>query len=134
MMEISASLWRAYQAIVFFTDKPITFERFVVITACNPRSIKASEEINYQRNNQLREQINNENFIQLEVGDAEKLWVEPSFCVEISLQNGLKLAQEFDQNALYYVENGQLWLISCCDERLNLGPFDQKVRKGKIDN
>nr|WP_243468251.1 DUF3293 domain-containing protein [Vibrio vulnificus] len=69
-------------------------------------------------------------FCSVLVADKACCWSEESFAVEINLNYALNLAREFQQNAIYFVEQGELFLVSCLsDERKeSLGPFDQRIR------
>ena len=61
-------------------------------------------------------------------GDINLEWREASYAVEISLQNGLDLAKAFDQNAIYYVESGELYLAFVTGEIEKIGKFESKVK------
>ncbi|GAL24090.1 hypothetical protein JCM19239_3073 [Vibrio variabilis] len=59
-----------------------------------------------------------------------QVWlVEASFSVDITLLQACELAQKYEQNAIYWVENGVLFLVSCDENRTqqNLGLLSQYV-------
>jgi len=130
MIKISTSLWQAYSETIFYLNVPIYYTKYVIVTACNPFSIRGSEHDNRNRNTKLLKRLEGENFVSLFAGDRKKQWLEESFAVEISLQKGLNLARDFEQNAIYYVENDELWLLSVDENREYLGKMSQKLDKG----
>lgn len=43
-------------------------------------------------------------------------WSEESFVVEMSLEEGLLLAEKYEQNAIYWVMNQHVFLVYCADK------------------
>ncbi|CCN45409.1 conserved hypothetical protein [Vibrio nigripulchritudo MADA3029] len=127
-MQIDSSLIQAYLATYFYTDKPIAFHRFCVITACNPRSKKVSDFDNNLRNKQLEADLAEHVHQPVLAGDETKQWCEESYIVEISLQKAIKLAKRYEQNAIYYIEDGELFLVFVSGEQMSAGTFSEKVR------
>lgn len=127
-MQIDSTLKQAYVETFFYIDQIIGFSSFCVITACNPRSIILSDEENLRRNSQLESLLQLNKTLHLLAGDINLEWSEASYAVEISLQNGLDLAKAFDQNAIYYVESGELYLAFVTGEIEKIGKFESKVK------
>ncbi|HAS6182993.1 TPA: DUF3293 domain-containing protein [Vibrio vulnificus] len=127
---VDASLWHAYSASFFHFNDEWQSDRFAIITAWNPASILQSKKENCINNQKLKTKINTRRFCSVLVADKACSWSEESFAVEINLNYALNLAREFQQNAIYFVEQGELFLVSCLsDERKeSLGPFDQRIR------
>ncbi|PWI35334.1 DUF3293 domain-containing protein [Vibrio albus] len=129
-MEIEPTLWNAYQEIFFFADKKPKFNQFCIITAWNPHSYLCSEEQNKKANSALKSELQPYKYEPILVGDRNKIWTEESYAVELSRLDSTKLAKKYRQNAIYYVQNDQIYLIPCIDcgraETL-IGCFSQRV-------
>jgi hypothetical protein len=128
-MKIDADLWQHYKQAYFFLNRELTFPEFAIITAWNPHSIKGSKKENDQRNSDLQRDFNNFNYCKMSVGDLKRAWLEESFAVEIPQILAIELGNKYDQNAIYYVRNNQLYLISCLKNNTleKIGGFSQKV-------
>ena len=128
-MSIDAYLWRAYSNVRLKFLAAWECQRYVIITACNPRSSQVSREINCIKNLQLERDVARFSYQYVKVGDPDFDWVEDSFAVEMPLTQGCDLAQVYEQNAIYFVENGVLFLVSCDQpqRQTNLGPLSQFV-------
>ena len=50
---------------------------------------------------------------------ATKILPEASFAVKVDMRLALDIAKEFQQNAIYYIENKELFLVSCLPMRQN---------------
>ena len=50
---------------------------------------------------------------------------EPSWCAQLRLEEALKVGRRFLQDAIYWVEEGMLWVTGCgvSDQRVEVGPF-----------
>jgi hypothetical protein len=66
------------------------------------------------------------------VGDKAFHWYEESFAAEIEPEEAIELAKAFRQNAIYYVENGQLSLIACAEPQIRqcIGQIGDKLLTG----
>ncbi|BBT79571.1 hypothetical protein WP8S18E11_12370 [Aeromonas veronii] len=49
--------------------------------------------------------------------DPNERWQESSLAVAFSLPQACQLAARFGQNALYWVADGQLWLVSVLTDK-----------------
>lgn len=130
LMEIDQALWNAYQHSFFFVDKKPQFSRFCVITAWNPNSLVCTAEQNKQANDALEKELRPYKYETILVGDYHKSWTEESYAVELSRFDSTKLAKKYRQNAVYYVQNDQIYLIPCVDcgrAETQIGCFSQRV-------
>lgn len=64
------------------------------------------------------------------VGNQDFTWSEASFAVKVDMRLALDIAKEFQQNAIYYIENKELFLVSCfADEtKQSLGSMTSRLR------
>lgn len=105
-------MWENYKQICFIAPSaPPEWDYYAIITAWNPGSLPLSREQNEGRHRSLRERVCH--FPSQEVwGSApDRSWQEFSLAVACSLPFALSLAEEFEQNALYWVEKGELFLL-----------------------
>ncbi|MCF4173986.1 DUF3293 domain-containing protein [Vibrio sp. McD22-P3] len=112
-MSIDAHLWRAYSEIRIEFITEWDCKNYVIITAWNPQSRKLSNELNCIKNLDLEQRLKIYDYQNVKVGNPSFSWVEDSFAVEMTLTQGCELAQKYQQNAIYWVENGVLFLVSC---------------------
>jgi hypothetical protein len=128
-MSIDAQLWSAYSNIAMHFLTAWECDSYAVITACNPRSHQLSDEENCIKNRELERNLVGFQHASVNVGDPSFEWVEASFAVDISFSLACELAQKYEQNAIYWVENGVLFLVSCDEEQTqkNLGLLSQYV-------
>ncbi|GAL37988.1 hypothetical protein JCM19240_2912 [Vibrio maritimus] len=130
-MSIDAQLWSAYSSIAMRFLTEWECDSYAVITACNPRSRKLSDEENCIKNRELERNLADFCHVSVNVGDPSFEWVEASFAVDIPFSQACELAQKYEQNAIYWVENGVLFLVSCDEDQTkkNLGLLSQYVRQ-----
>jgi hypothetical protein len=128
-MSIDAQLWSAYSSIAIRFLSDWECGRYAIITACNPRSRKLSDQENCIKNRELQRNLAHFHYASVNVGDPSFEWVEASFAVDISLSQACELAQKYEQNAIYWVENGVLSLVSCDEDQTkkNLGLLSHYV-------
>ncbi|BDR14544.1 DUF3293 domain-containing protein [Vibrio sp. STUT-A11] len=112
---IDASLWNAYANSFFRFETKWNVLTYVVITAWNPYSNLLSKEDNCIINQKLERRLKHVNYVPVTVGDSTFEWYEESFAAQISIEDAIALANEFQQNAIYYVSHGDLYLIACSD-------------------
>ncbi len=125
--DIDASLWNYYSNSVFRFESEWSVLSYVVITAWNPYSNLRSKEDNCITNQELQKRLRHVNHALVTVGDREFTWYEESFAVELSIDDAVSLANEFQQNAIYYVTCGELYLIACTEP-------DKKHYIGKLSD
>ncbi|WP_241210342.1 DUF3293 domain-containing protein [Vibrio ichthyoenteri] len=127
---MDAHLWQIYCDPYFKIDKMFNLNDFVVITASNPQSYKLSDHENSIRNKHLSCDLSNFTLHEIWVGDGDFDWFEASFAVEIPLPFAIELAHKYQQNAIYFVQDGQLFLLSCHADRtqIDLGEWRYRLR------
>ncbi|NVC63488.1 DUF3293 domain-containing protein [Vibrio sp. 05-20-BW147] len=129
---VDAALWHAYSTSFFHFSDKWEVESFAIITACNPASVLRSKAENCISNQRMKARIDGLHFCSVIVADQACSWSEESFAVETNLNNALNLAREFEQNAIYFVERGELFLVSCLSDQRkeSIGSFDLRVKGG----
>lgn len=127
---VDAALWHSYSNSFFHFPSEWKSERFAVITAWNPASIMRSNQENCISNQSMKTRLKGLHFCSVRVSDEACSWSEESFAVEMTLSDALNLARAFQQNAIYFVEHGVLFLVSCLSnqKRESLGPFKKRIR------
>lgn len=90
----------------------------VIITAWNPRSVRLAQSQNHQRNHDLKSDLDHFRMFKLLVGNENFDWFEESYWVDISLKGGLTLAEKYQQNAIYWVDKKQVFLVYSVDKQL----------------
>lgn len=107
------SLWCSYQKILFKMPQQPVYSCFAILTAFNPGSIVINNSNNILRNELLRSQLENlTKGVQSVICQApDGSWQEPSFIAPISLVQAKQLARQWQQNAIYWVESGELFLV-----------------------
>ncbi|HHF0560229.1 DUF3293 domain-containing protein [Vibrio diabolicus] len=115
---IDASLWNAYSESFFRFEAEWYVSNYAVITAWNPYSNLRSKEENCISNQALETLLQHVNYAPITVGDSSFTWYEESFAVELSPEAAVALANDFQQNAIYYVIDDQLYLIACSQPKV----------------
>ena len=124
---IDASLWNSYSNPYFHFESEWSVLIYVVITAWNPYSNLRSKKDNCITNQELVKRLQHTNYVPVTVGDRAFEWYEESFAVDITIEEAISLANEYQQKAIYYVRRGTLYLIACSDP-------DKKYKLGKISD
>jgi len=129
-MMIDAQLWQAYADPYFKFASPPPQQDFAIVTACNPYSKLCSEQENGLKNSQLRSDVCRKVCVDVLVGNEDFSWAEASFAIVITKQQSIDLAQKYHQNAIYFVQGKQLFLLSCLPDRteINLGEWLFRLR------
>ncbi|WP_434997108.1 DUF3293 domain-containing protein [Vibrio scophthalmi] len=127
---MDAHLWKIYCDPYFKFDKIIELNDFVVITASNPKSVKLSDGENSIRNKHLSDDLQHFHPVKLWVGNYDFSWFEEGFAAQISLSIAVELAHKYQQNAIYFVQDGQLFLLSCRSDKtqIDLGEWCHRLR------
>ncbi|MCK6262423.1 DUF3293 domain-containing protein [Vibrio sp. ZSDE26] len=116
-MEIDAYLWSLYQDPYFiFSNEPYS-KRYAIITGWNRFGKKQSHQDNLLQNEQLLASLPNVEVVGVLVGNDDFSWYEESYAIAIEKDSARELAKKYAQNAIYFVEKGELTLLSCLDER-----------------
>jgi hypothetical protein len=105
---------------------------FAVITACNPLGGGPQKEADGQATIRLEEAIERVGLEchQVTGYSADGKHSEPGFAVwGCELDTATQLGREFAQNAIYWVEGGQLDVVSCSSaEREHVGLWSERLR------
>lgn len=108
-------LWGCYQRIKFRFPEQLSlpFNTFQIVTACNPKSVQLETRLNSLRIQKLQRYFESTKrvYFDVECGDENFGWSESSFAVSLSARDWLNLARLYQQNAIYEVKDGELWLI-----------------------
>ncbi|GAK17590.1 hypothetical protein JCM19053_4219 [Vibrio sp. JCM 19053] len=99
------------QNLFFRFEAEWRVSNYAVITAWNPYSNLRSKEENSINNHALEKQLQHVNYAPVTVGDSAFTWYEESFAVELSPEVAVELANDFQQNAIYYVINDNFILL-----------------------
>lgn len=136
-MEIEETLWDAYKNVYFFVSQGLgsrqfyqNVREFCIITAWNPHSVLLSQAENREKNHALEYELLKQKYEKILVGDRDRSWTEESYAVELSRIDSTKLAKKYRQNAIYYVQNDQIYLIPCVDcgrSEIQIGCFSQRA-------
>ncbi|MGR5118606.1 DUF3293 domain-containing protein [Vibrio astriarenae] len=114
-------LLNAYVNVCFKLPKDeqaqLSDQSAVIITACNPHSLRLPDAENAKRNQLLQKELETRLFCKLLVGNEKDNWFEASYWVFISLKEGLLLAEKYQQNAIYWVKDQQVNLVYCADKQ-----------------
>lgn len=118
---------------MFSTTFNAKSDTFVIVTACNPLGEILSDIDNARLHKNLADQLQLQNLSFREILGASPDLVhqEKSFAIDVNVERGIALAQQHQQNAIYQVQNDQLWLIPVLmnqSESLYLGRFSQRLR------
>ena len=126
----SDDLWHFYRAIQFLlTQKIANHLSFAIITACNPNGKILSQSQNRLRDKALLCSIENLHCpYRAVIGAAKDMsHFEKSWAVFTEKQQAIQLGAQFVQNAIYYVNQGELTLVPVLmkAEEECLGKFQQ---------
>lgn len=130
-MIIDAQLWQAYCQPYFRLEHDIDYDNFAIITAWNPGSVSLPAQQNHRNNRYLAAEIGHTCCVLLDVGNRDFSWYEESFAVAISQSRALELGRKYDQNAIYYVQGEELYLLSCLEKqqaKVLLGDWRSRCR------
>lgn len=109
------ALWRIYQRIKFRFPEQISIpnKTFQIVTACNPKSVQTETRHNCLKMQKMQRYFEStkRKYILMECGDANFDWSEPCFLVSLVARDWENLARIYQQNAIYEVNNGVLWLL-----------------------
>lgn len=126
-------LWQYYQETWFIVHQDAEeTASFAIITAHNPKGQVLSEEQNGLLDQQLQQAMarRQERSRQIIGCSPDRRHQEKSWMVYTTRRRALVLAEQFQQNALYWVDNDELWLVPCLLQNypaVRLGSFKQRL-------
>ncbi|OLQ85635.1 hypothetical protein BIY22_14115 [Vibrio panuliri] len=129
-MMIDAHFWKAYCDPYFKFENTIPTGDFVIVTANNPESQRLPDQENLIRNRCLQCDLALHNFAIVVVGNVDFSWCEEIFASPIPINLAIELGQKYQQNAIYFVQDDQLYLLSCLPDRtkINLGEWRHRIK------
>ncbi len=107
------TLWENYRKVCFIAPfAPPHCPAYAIVTAWNPASQWVGLRRNARRQRALVRQVG-ECLVMGEVwgSDEDERWQEASLLLPLSQPEAIRLAARFGQNALYWVREGELWLV-----------------------
>ncbi|OCW45993.1 hypothetical protein A6763_16065 [Aeromonas caviae] len=110
---VDMTLWENYRKVCFIAPfAPPSCPAYAIVTAWNPASRWVGLRRNARRQRALVRQVG-ECPVMGEVwgSDEDERWQEASLLLPLSLPEAIRLAARFGQNALYWVREGELWLV-----------------------
>lgn len=119
-----------YATTVFLCSKPVHFSEFAIITACNPNGELLNLQENKKLNNLLTQQINQYEFIEIVGASPDLTHQEASFAVKVSKDEAIRIAKQFQQNAIFWVEQGEVFIVSAglCFQTREIGRFTKRCQ------
>jgi hypothetical protein len=126
------SLWESYKTSVFLCHQALNCNiDFAIISAQNPAGHTEHPYLNLRRDNELQACLNQLRLPHRSViGSAPDLsFQEKSWIVLCDKGKAVKLALQFEQNAMYWVEQGQLYLVPVLMQQREerLGHFSERL-------
>ncbi|MFQ2102226.1 MULTISPECIES: DUF3293 domain-containing protein [Aeromonas] len=107
------TLWENYRNVCFIAPfAPPAWPAYAIVTAWNPASQWVGERRNTRRQRALMRLLGEQSVMgPVWGGDADECWQEDSLLLPIAQEEAIRLAARFGQNALYWVAEGELWLV-----------------------
>ena len=120
-------MWENYKMIRLLANAPQPeWACFAIITAWNPASTLRHPEENDAHQQDLLNQLMNFPLLEVWGCSPDLSWRERSVAVACPLAFARQLAIRFGQNAIYWVDQGGLWLVPVLlqhEETVSLGPL-----------
>ncbi|GAA0374220.1 hypothetical protein GCM10009092_43060 [Bowmanella denitrificans] len=132
--QTTSRLWQLYQNTIFvLSERPVEAEQRCIVTACNPGGSVLSKSENTLLQGQLAGRLSRQGFRCSELigAGADLKHQEPSYLIACNKLQGLELARHFKQNAFYWLDGEQVWLLPAMLEGYNavaLGNFRARCR------
>ncbi|PSU31930.1 DUF3293 domain-containing protein [Photobacterium lutimaris] len=107
------SLWCSYQSIFFKVAQHPVYPCFAILTAFNPRSIVLSNKRNLVRHRQLELSLRRQcgEILPVTCSGPDGQWQELGFVVPMTREAACREAARWGQNAIYWVEGNELFLV-----------------------
>jgi hypothetical protein len=126
------SLWESYKTSIFLSHQTLNGEiDFAIISAQNPAGVIEPAALNLRRNNELQACLDQQRLPHRSIiGSAPDRSVqEQSWIVLCDKPNAIELALQFEQNAIYWVERGELFLVPVLmsQQEESLGRFSKRL-------
>ena len=108
------NLWESYKTSIFLCHQALNCDvDFAIISAQNPAGQTEHPYLNLRRDNELQACLNQQRLpYRSVIGSAPDLsFQEKSWIVLCDKSCAIQLALQFEQNAIYWVEQGKLFLV-----------------------
>lgn len=108
------SLWESYKTSIFLCHQALKCDvDFAIISAQNPAGNTEHPYLNLRRDNEFQACLNRYRMpYRSVIGSAPDLsFQEKSWIVLCDKPQAIELALQFEQNAIYWVEQGELFLV-----------------------
>ncbi|WP_169753928.1 DUF3293 domain-containing protein [Photobacterium aquae] len=107
------SLWCSYCSSIFKITQHPVYPCFAILTAFNPRSTVISNKENRLRHSQLTKELRRSGFSfeSVVTCSPDGRWAEQGVMVAMDKSEACRVAARWEQNAIYWVENGELFLV-----------------------
>lgn len=107
-----------YRNVRFLAVKPPDGwpERFGIVTAWNPMDRSSTADENAAAHGRLVAKVKKERLVSFSVtgGSTDMKHREPGLGIVFAREeDAVMWGQEFDQRAVFWIENGMLWLVPC---------------------
>ncbi len=124
-------LWESYKTSVFLCHQPLGDQiNFAIISAQNPLGDLKHRQLNLTLDCQFETRLNAENlpYRRLIGASPDLMFQEQSWAVMCDKAKAVDLALTFQQNAIYWVENGQLYLVPALfkNHEVHLGSYQSR--------
>ena len=119
---VDMNLWENYRKICFIAPfSAPKWPAYAIVTAWSPSSRQLGMRRNTLRQRALRRAIAAMPGWQVmgpcRGSSLDETWQESSLLLACPRSEAIRLAARFGQNAIYWVEDGQLWLVSVLDDK-----------------
>ncbi|MBZ9612610.1 DUF3293 domain-containing protein [Rheinheimera maricola] len=126
------SLWESYKTSVFLCHQALTEDiDFAIISAQNPAGHTEHPYLNLRRDNELQACLNKQRLpYRSVIGSApDRSFQEKSWIVLCDKKSAIELALQFEQNAIYWVQQGELFLVPVLIAQTEecLGSFSERL-------
>lgn len=138
-IQLNQELWRLYQYTVFVLERCYANQledqsSWAVISARNPRGEIIQAGFNRANEAHCRYQLNQMGLDYFRIyGCSPTLdFIEPSYCIKVSSKTfALEFARQYRQNAMFWIEADQLWLVPIgvsLFQDMHLGCFAERIQ------
>ncbi len=132
MVNLRNNCWSLYKKTIFVMVSPLGKHlSYAIVTAENPAGVMVPDSVNLMLDNAIQARI-----IQMSCQyrclygcSPDYSHYEKSWALVIEKHKAIQLAKEFEQNAIYWVEKGELYLTPVCMEGVreeSLGDFGSR--------
>lgn len=121
-----------YRQTIFRSAKPPpSGNPFGIVTAWNPHGKPQPEKANQEANTRLARELaaRNLGYFPVTGGSPDFSHAEPGYGIFCDRKTAIELAKQFDQEAIFWIEAGNLFLVSCKDNSSeSIGPIAPRWR------